>query len=90
MYHKSLLPNDGMLFAYDDEQSVCFWMRNTYIPLSAAFIDARGIIIKIADMQPLDETNHCSEAPVKYVLEMNQGWFAANNIKIEDKVSFEN
>jgi len=86
MYHKQLQQNDGMLFRFDVEQKLCFWMKNTYVALTAAFIDEQGTIIHLTDMEPLDETNHCAAEPAKYVLEMNKGWFDVHNIKVGDVV----
>ena len=76
----SLQPDHGMLFVFDESARHCMWMKNTLIPLSVAFIDARGDIVNIADMQPLDETTHCAARPVPYALEMNQGWFKQRGI----------
>lgn len=75
------LPDDtGMLFVFPMDTPLSFWMRNTYIPLSVAFLDAEGRILNIEDMQPLDESLHSSVAPARYALEVNQGWFAARGI----------
>jgi uncharacterized protein len=57
------------------------WMKNTYIPLSVAFVDAQGAIINIADMQPHSEQSHCAARPALYALEMTQGWFAERGVK---------
>jgi hypothetical protein len=81
MHRKSMPPNAGMLFIFDESAVHCMWMKNTYIPLSVAFVDDRGAIVNIADMQPHDETSHCAARPVRYALEMNRGWFAARGIK---------
>ena len=75
MLRKSMPQGAGMLFLFDAPAAHCMWMKNTLIPLSVAFIDERGEIVNIADMQPLDETSHCASRPVRYALEMNQGWF---------------
>lgn len=80
MYRKTLDGNRGMVFIFDEAGRHCMWMRNTYIPLSAAFIDDRGTIVNIADMTPQSEDLHCAARPVRYVLEMNQGWFAARGL----------
>lgn len=80
MHRRQMPAHEGMLFVFEDDGVQCFWMRNTLIPLTAAFIDAQGRIVNLADMQPLDESSHCSSAPVRYVLEMNQGWFAQRHI----------
>ena len=81
MHRKSLPSNAGMLFVFDDHAVHCMWMKNTLIPLSVAFIDDRGVIVNIADMEPHSEASHCAAQPVKYALEMNRGWFAARGIK---------
>jgi uncharacterized protein len=80
MLRKSMAQGSGMLFLFDQSAGHCMWMKNTLIPLSVAFIDARGEIVNIADMQPLDETTHCAARPVPYALEMNQGWFKQRGI----------
>ena len=67
--------HEGMLFVFEQPAVQCFWMKNTLIPLTAAFVADDGTIVNLADMQPLSEASHCSERPVRYVLEMNQGWF---------------
>ena len=80
MKRKFMAQGAGMLFLFDELAAHCMWMRNTLIPLSVAFIDERGRIINIADMQPLDETSHCAAQPARYALEMNQGWFKKRGI----------
>jgi hypothetical protein len=80
MQRKSMAQGAGMLFLFDESAGHCMWMKNTLIPLSVAFIDERGEIANIADMQPLDETTHCAARPVRYALEMNQGWFKKRGI----------
>ena len=80
MRRKSMAQGAGMLFLFDEPAGHCMWMKNTLIPLSVAFIDDRGQIVNIADMQPLDETTHCASRPVRYALEMNQGWFKQRGI----------
>jgi uncharacterized protein len=81
MHRKSLAPNAGMLFVFDEAAPHCMWMKNTYIPLSVAFLDAQGVIINIADMTPHSEQSHCAARPAVYALEMTQGWFAQRGIK---------
>jgi len=81
MHRKSLAPNAGMLFVFDAPAPHCMWMKNTYIPLSVAFLEADGTIINIADMQPHSEQSHCASRPALYALEMEQGWFAKRGIK---------
>jgi uncharacterized membrane protein (UPF0127 family) len=80
MLRKSMAQGAGMLFVFDESAGHCMWMKNTLIPLSVAFIDERGEIANIADMQPLDESTHCAARPVRYALEMNQGWFKKRGI----------
>lgn len=80
MQRKAMAQGAGMLFVFDDKAVQCMWMKNTHMPLSVAFIDERGDIVNIADMQPLDETSHCASRPVRYALEMNQGWFKKRGI----------
>jgi len=82
----SLQPDHGMLFVFEKPQPLAFWMKNTYIPLSIAFVDARGRIINIEDMQPQDESTHWSKGVGLYAIEMRQGWFAAHGIGAGDLV----
>ena len=81
MHRKSLGPNAGMLFVFDDNSIHCMWMKNTLIPLSVAFVDQAGTITNIADMQPHSEQSHCATRPALFALEMTQGWFAQRGIK---------
>ena len=81
MFRKEMGANEGMLFVNPDASPRCFWMRNTLIPLSIAFIDDDGTIVNIADMQPQSDASHCSAKPVRFALEMRQGWFAKRGIK---------
>jgi uncharacterized membrane protein (UPF0127 family) len=81
MHRKSLGQNAGMLFVFDGASVHCMWMKNTYVPLSVAFLDEQGTIINIADMQPQSEQSHCAARPALYALEMNRGWFAQRGIK---------
>ena len=81
MHRKSLGANAGMLFVFDGPAIHCMWMKNTYIPLSVAFLDEQGVIINIADMQPHSEASHCTAGPALYALEMTRGWFAQRGIK---------
>jgi uncharacterized membrane protein (UPF0127 family) len=73
-------PHEGMLFVFEQPGVQCFWMKNTLIALTAAFIADDGTLVNLADMKPLDESPHCSAKPVRYVLEMNQGWFAQRHL----------
>lgn len=81
MHRKNMPANEGMLFVFPESGVQCFWMKNTYLPLTAAFVDTDGTIVNMADMQPLSEQNHCSTKPVPYVLEMHQGWFKRHRIR---------
>lgn len=82
LMHRTHMPaHEGMLFVFETLGVQCFWMKNTLLPLTAAFVADDGTIVNLADMQPLDETSHCSAKPVRYVLEMNQGWFAQKGIQ---------
>lgn len=87
MYRENLAPDSGMLFVFNQASYHCFWMKNTLIPLSIAFISSEGIITDILDMAPLDLTSHCPSHPALYALEMNQGWFAQQQIKVGDRVT---
>ena len=86
MHRFSLRPDHGMLFVFEAPQPLAFYMRNTYIPLSIAFLDARGRIINIEEMQPKDESTHWSKGMAMYAIEMRQGWFAAKGIGAGDVV----
>jgi uncharacterized membrane protein (UPF0127 family) len=81
MYRREMPQHEGMLFVYDTPAVQCFYMRNTYLPLSIAFIADDGSIVNIRDMQPQTENSHCADKPVRYALEMHQGWFAKRGIK---------
>lgn len=78
---------EGMLFVFDEPAVQCFWMKNTLLPLTAAFVDDQGRIVNLVDMQPQTTASHCSTAPVRYVLEMNQGWFAQRHIAAGARLS---
>lgn len=88
MYRKQMPTNHGMLFVFEKSQPLCFWMRNTYIPLAIAFIDEQGKILNFHEMLPLRDDNHCSAGPAKYALEMNRNWFREHNIKEKDIIRF--
>jgi uncharacterized membrane protein (UPF0127 family) len=79
--------NEGMLFVNDDAGVRCFWMRNTLVPLTIAFVADDGTIVNTADMEPRSEKSHCSAQPVRFALEMNLGWFAKRGIKPGAKIS---
>jgi uncharacterized membrane protein (UPF0127 family) len=81
MYRAEMPQHEGMLFIFEQPSEQCFWMRNTLLPLTAAFIADDGTVVNLADMKPKTLDSHCSAKPVRYVLEMNQGWFARKGIK---------
>lgn len=81
MFRKAMPPTEGMLFVFEQPAQQCFWMKNTLLPLTAAFVADDGTIVNLADMKPQTTNSHCSAQPVRYVLEMNQGWFAKRGIK---------
>ena len=87
MFREKLGPNEGMLFVFQQPSAQCFWMRNTLIPLSIAFIDDDGSIVNIEDMQPKTEDSHCSAKPVRYALEMEQGWFRKKGLAAGARLS---
>lgn len=81
------LPEDaGMLFVFGREMPLSFWMKDTLLPLSIAYIAGDGRIVDIEDMEPLDETSHPSAEPAKYALEVNQGFFAERGVEVGDTV----
>ena len=86
MYRKQMPQHEGMLFAFEQPGVQCFWMKNTVLPLTAAFIADDGEIVNLADMKPQTTDSHCSTRPVRFVLEMNQGWFAKRGIKAGTKL----
>jgi len=81
MYRQQLAPNQGMLFVFPFTAGHCFWMKNTPLPLSIAFLDESGRIINVDEMAPQTEDNHCPRQPARYALEMNAGWFAARGLR---------
>jgi len=89
MYRRKMGKNKGMLFVYPKPERLSFWMKNTYLPLTIAYIDKGGTIVHLEDMKPLTTNSHPAPKPVPYALEMNQGWFDANGIKVGDTVTFE-
>jgi uncharacterized membrane protein (UPF0127 family) len=81
MFRESLPKSGGMLFVYGAPQRASFWMKNTPLPLTAAFVADDGTIVNLADMKPHTTDSHCSAKPVRFVLEMNQGWFAKRAVR---------
>lgn len=86
MHRKDMPAHEGMLFVFEQPSQQCFWMKNTLLPLTAAFIADDGTIVNLEDMKPQTLDSHCSAKPVRYVLEMNQGWFAKKGIKAGAKL----
>ena len=87
MYRFSLKPDHGMIFVFEKAEPQSFWMKNTFIPLSIAFIASDGRILNVADMAPQDERTHWSNGPAQYALEMRKGWFAERGIGPGDRVT---
>ncbi len=86
MYREALAEDAGMLFVYPASERLSFWMENTSVPLSVAFVSAGGEILRIRDMTPFDRTSVSSGAPALYALEVNQGWFAARGVGVGSRV----
>ena len=89
MFRKDMPQHEGMIFVFEQASQQCFWMKNTLLPLTAAFVADDGVIVNLADMKPQTTDSHCSAKPVRYVLEMNQGWFAKKGIKAGAKLTGE-
>jgi uncharacterized membrane protein (UPF0127 family) len=87
MFRQEMPQTEGMLFVFEQPAQQCFWMKNTLLPLTAAFVADDGTIVNLADMKPQTTDSHCSEKPVRYVLEMNAGWFAKKGIKAGSRLS---
>ncbi|MBV6410033.1 MAG: hypothetical protein GAKPKEKM_00809 [Rhodocyclaceae bacterium] len=77
----------GMLFVFAEAGVQCFWMKNTLIPLSIAFLDDDGRIVQITDMRPQSLDNHCSVKPVRFALEMNAGWFRSRGLSAGARIN---
>ncbi len=82
----SLASDSGMLFVFPQSEQLGFWMKNTYVPLSIAYVDEKGVILNIADMKPHDESTHPSKGPALFAIEMKQGWFKEKGIVAGDRV----
>ncbi|MDE2401878.1 MAG: DUF192 domain-containing protein [Burkholderiales bacterium] len=89
MHRTSMGANDGMLFIFERAGQQCFWMKNTLIPLSVAFVADDGNIVNLDEMKPQTLTPHCSTKPVRFVLEMNTGWFSKRGLKAGLKLTGE-
>ena len=89
-FRDNLPVNHGMLFVYPRQQILSFWMKNTFIPLSIAFLDGAGNIREIHDMDPAYPTRrYTSKLPARYALEVKKGWFSDKGIKVGDRVEFD-
>ena len=86
MGRRSLGANQAMLFVFERVGQHCMWMKNTLIPLSVAFLDEKGRILNVEEMQAQSERNHCASRPARYALEMNAGWFAKRGIQRGDLI----
>lgn len=87
MYRTEMPPHEGMLFVFEQPATQCFWMKNTLLPLTAAFVADDGTIVNLADMKPQTTDAHCSLQPVRFVLEMHQGWFAKKGLKAGSRLA---
>ena len=86
MHRKTMGANEGMLFVFEQPSEQCFWMKNTLLPLSIAFLADDGTVVNLDDMKPLTLDGHCSKKAVRFVLEMNDGWFVKRGIKPGSKI----
>lgn len=81
MWRRDMPMHEGMLFVFEQPAVQCFWMMNTPSPLTAAFVADDGTLVNLANMKPLSTESHCSARPVRFVLEMNQGWFEKKGLR---------
>ncbi len=89
LMYRSHLPEDrGMLFIFPYPQRLSFWMKNTYVPLSIAYIGSDWVIREIYDLEPLNERPVVSKYPAQYALEVNRGWFERHGVEVGDTVKF--
>jgi uncharacterized protein len=87
MHRKEMPQHEGMLFVFEQASVQCFWMKNTLLPLTAAFVADDGVVVNLEDMKPQTLNSHCSTRPVRYVLEMNHAWFNKRGIKAGFKLT---
>lgn len=87
MHRRQMPQHEGMLFVFEQPSQQCFWMKNTLLPLAIAFVDDDGTIVNIDEMAPQTLDSHCSARPVRYVLEMNHGWFDKKRVKPGTKLA---
>jgi len=88
MHRKYLDSESGMLFIFPENKKLSFWMKDTHIPLSIAYINVDGIITSIENLAPYDNSSIKSQTPCRYALEVNQGWFEKNKINVGDKIKW--
>jgi uncharacterized membrane protein (UPF0127 family) len=81
MHRREMAQHEGMLFVFEQPSVQCFWMKNTLLPLSIAFLADDGTVVNVREMQPRSLDSTCSDKPVRYVLEMNKGWFDKRGVK---------
>lgn len=86
MHRRAMAANQGMLFVFPQVARHCMWMRNTFLPLSVAFLDEEGRILNVEDMQPQTEDSHCAAKQARFALEMNIEWFAAKGLKVGARI----
>ena len=89
MFRREMPEDQGMLFVFPQEQRLSFWMKNTYLPLSIAYIDAKGTIVDLQDMTPLDLEPHPSAKLARYALEVNQGWFKRHGVEVGESIELD-
>ena len=89
MYRRFIPKDYGMLFIWPEKEQQCMWMKDTFMPLSIAYISNEGEILEIYDMVPFSRKSVCSRSNVKYALEVNEGWFKKNNLFVGDVVNIE-
>ena len=87
MFRREMAQHEGMLFVFDEASPQCFWMKNTLLPLSIAFLADDGSVVNVDEMKAQTLDSHCSTRPVRFVLEMNQGWFNKRGIQAGSKIS---
>lgn len=87
MHRREMPQHEGMLFVFDEARMQCFWMKDTLLPLSIAFLADDGRIVNVAEMQARTLTSHCARQPVRYALEMNRGWFAKRGLGPGDRIT---
>ncbi|EXF45607.1 exported protein [Pseudomonas sp. BAY1663] len=86
MRRTELAADGGMLFRFDEVRHHCLWMKDTPLPLSAVFLDEDGVIVDLFELEPLSTAVRCSQAPARYALEANRGWFEARGIGLGGRV----